>query len=243
MPMHWTSLYDPPPLKALLGKYVDFSALVDGPVRLILGAVDVEQGSMTFFDSRVEEITADHVLASCSLPPFFPWTTIDGRHYWDAGVISNSPLEHVLMKAGANHKDIYVIDLFPGQRRLPSNLGEVITRRDEIAYGERIRRDAQVRELVHDFQALVSEIMMSVDAETAARFRQRSHYIDLMGLDWTSTITRIVRDSHTGEWPAMDYDFSAATIARHKGQGYEIARRRLSRMMSPGRNLERAGGI
>lgn len=233
LPINWTSLYDPAPLKALLEKYVDFTSLRDGPVRLILGAVDVENGSMTFFDSRVDDITADHVLASCSLPPYFPWTTIGGRHYWDAGVISNSPLEHVLMKCGANHKDIYMIDLFPGRRSLPSNLGEVITRKDEITYGERIRRDTQLRELVDDFQALVSDIMRSVDAETAARLRQRPRYIDLMGLDWTSTITRIVRDSETDEWPALDYDFSASTIARHQERGYEIARQRLREKAAP----------
>lgn len=228
LPVQWTSLYDLRPLKKLLTRYIDFKALDTGPVRLIIGAVDVEQGHLTFFDSRVEEITVDHVLASCSLPPIFQWTTIGERHYWDGGLISNSPLEHVLMKCGANHKDIYIIDLFPGERRLPSNLAEVLTRRDEITYGERIRRDAQVRELVHDFQALVGEIMLAVEPERATRLKQRSRYVDLMGLDWTSTITRIVRESEEGEWPALDYDFSVSTVHRHMQRGYELARERLA---------------
>lgn len=227
-PSQWTSLYDASPIKTLLRKYVDFPKLSQSPVRLIIAAVDVDLGELVFFDSRIDELTPDHIVASCSLPPLFPWTTIDGRHYWDGGIISNSPLEHVLRKCGADNKQVLIVDLFPGKRPLPSNLAEVLTRRDEITYGERIRNDGHVRELVHDFQALVAEIMIAVDPDTAARLRQRPRYVHLMGREGTTSITRIVRNGSDQEPPATDYDFSTQTINRHRREGYLSAQRLLA---------------
>lgn len=226
-PFQWTSLYDAEPLSHLLKKYVDFSRLASSPIRLIVGAVDVELGELKFFDSRVDKLTPAHVLASCSLPPIFRWTTIDGRHYWDGGIISNSPLEHVLSTCGADNKDVIIVDLFPGQRPLPTNLAEVVTRCEEITYGERVRNDAQLRELLHDYQALVAEIMASVDPATARRLQERPRYVHLMGRGAATSIIRIVRDGQNRQPPAMDYDFSAQSIARHKQDGYEVAQKHL----------------
>ncbi len=223
-PHQWTSFYDPSPVKDLLRKYVDFSRLRTSPVRLIIGAVDVELGALTLFDSRTDELTAEHILASGSLPPMFPWTTIAGRRYWDGGIISNSPLEHVLMRCGADNKRIIIVDLFPGKRPLPRNLAEVLARRDEITYGERIRNDAQLRELVHEFQSLVSEVLLAVDPDTAARLKERPRYVHLMGEDGKTSITRIVRIGSGREPPATEYDFSRQTIDRHKQEGYLTAK-------------------
>lgn len=227
LPYQWTSLYDLAPLKKLLEKYVDFSRLAASPVRLFVGAVDVELGRLEFFDTKVDRLTPEHIIASCSLPPIFRWTTIGNRHYWDGGIISNSPLEHVLLTCGAENKEVVIVDLFPGRRPLPRNLAEVVTRRDEIIYGERIRNEAEVRELVHDYQALVAEIMLSVEPKTAERLKERPRYIHLMGRGAETSIIRIVREPHGVEPPATDYDFSAETIARHKNHGYETARKLL----------------
>ena len=35
-------------------------------------------------------------MASSPLPPGFPPVEIDGEYYWDGGLFSNTPLEHVL---------------------------------------------------------------------------------------------------------------------------------------------------
>ncbi|MFA7439208.1 patatin-like phospholipase family protein, partial [Castellaniella sp.] len=227
-PAHWTSLYDPTPLRELLSKYVDFSCLGDSPTRLIVSAVEVDRGELVYFDSRVDTLTADHILASCSLPPIFPWTTIDDRHYWDGGIISNSPLEQVLLRCGPDNKQVFIVDLFPGERPLPSNLAEVLSRRDEIIYGERIRNDAHVRELVHEFKGLVDEIMATVEPDVAARLRQRPRYVQLMGRGAASTVTRIVRDGSTKEPLAAHYDFSMQAILRQRHEGYLTALRLLA---------------
>jgi NTE family protein len=38
-------------------------------------------------------IRPEHVMASSALPPGFPPVEIDGEHYWDGGLFSNTPLE------------------------------------------------------------------------------------------------------------------------------------------------------
>src|SRR5690606_18951579 len=87
--------------------------------------------------------------------------------------------------------------------------------------GERIRNDSQIRELAQEFQALVSEIMMTIKHDVAARLQQRPRYVQFMGRHGTTTsITRIVRDGYSRESLAAHYDFSAQTISRLKNEGY-----------------------
>ena len=90
--INWTSFYDPTAIKKLLCKYVDFKTLKTSPIRLLVMAVNIETSDFETFDSYSEHITPDHILASGSLPPSFPWTTINGKHYWDGGIVTNTPL-------------------------------------------------------------------------------------------------------------------------------------------------------
>jgi NTE family protein len=220
----WTSFYDPSPIRQRLAQYVDFASLKTSPVRLLVSAVNVETGALEVFDSYVDDLTPDHILASGSLPPGLPWTTIGGKHYWDGGILSNSPLEQVVERSGAAGKRFYVVDLFPSKKPLPTNLVEVMGRRDEIVYAERIRRDSTEQALLSDFRKLVEGILTRVDAVNAAQIRQWPPYVQLMGGDARMDITRIVRQGVEGEPASKDYDFSRASIAMHIEAGYATAR-------------------
>ncbi len=77
--------------------------------------LDVETSELVMFDSYTEDLSADHIVASGSLPPSFPWTTINGKHYWNGGIVSNSPLEKVVERCGSAGKRVFIIDLFPGK--------------------------------------------------------------------------------------------------------------------------------
>ncbi len=85
------SYYDTAPLRETLERLVDFDLLNDGPVRVSLGAVNIETGNLTYFDSEDTILTPDHVMASGALPPGFPPIEIDGALYWDGGLVSNAP--------------------------------------------------------------------------------------------------------------------------------------------------------
>ena len=56
-------------------------------------------------------------MASGSLPPSFPPTEIEGEHYWDGGLVSNTPLDWVLDSRPGEDTLAFQIDLWsPGAR-------------------------------------------------------------------------------------------------------------------------------
>ncbi|MBB3809863.1 FAD-dependent oxidoreductase [Pseudochelatococcus contaminans] len=230
LPLNWTSYYDTSPMKALLAKYVDFSKLKNGPVRLLVSAVNVTTAELEVFDSYVDDLTPDHILASGSLPPSFPWTEINGKSYWDGGIISNSPLDIVLDRCGPEGKQVYAVDLFASQKPLPQNLIEVRSRLSEIIYSERVRNDIRVREVVSAYRGLIEHVLSHVEEETAARIRQRPYYIQLMGDGAPMKITRFLRVGTQGESSSRDFDFSDFAISENHREGYELARKTLQEL-------------
>jgi NADPH-dependent 2,4-dienoyl-CoA reductase/sulfur reductase-like enzyme/predicted acylesterase/phospholipase RssA len=232
----WTSFYDVSPMRRLITRYVDFKALKSSPVRLLVGAVDVAAGRLEVFDSYVDDLTPDHVLASGSLPPGFPWSMVDGKAYWDGGVVSNSPLDLVTDRIGQGGKQVYIVDLFSGNAPLPGNLMEVLARRDEIVYAERIHNDLRVRELSDAYREMLSYILQGVDPEARRRVEQHPRFIQLMGDEAATYITRFQRPRTPGEPSSRDYDFSSDAIARHQAEGYELVKKTLAgarRLRSP----------
>jgi len=230
----WTSFYDLAPARRLLEQYVDFAALKASPVRLLVSAVNVETAQLEIFDSYVDDFTVDHLLASGSLPPGLPWTTIGNKHYWDGGIVSNSPLDQVVERCGAAGKQVVVVDLFTHDKPLPVNMMEVFARRDEIVYAERIRRAGFERGLLHDARSLIEGILSVVDAATAARIRQLPPYVQVMGAPEAPTITRIVREGAAGEPAARDFDFSLPSILAHIEAGLEAGRKVLPSLHEQG---------
>ncbi len=227
LPASWTSYYDTAPMRELLAKYVDFASLATSPVRLLISAVDVETAALAVFDSYVDEITADHIIASGSLPPGFPWTVIDGKAYWDGGIVSNSPLDLVNERCGPDGKRVFIVDLFSGTSPLPSNMSEVLLRRDEIVYSERVRSDLRHREKVSAYRRLVDRILDRLEPAEAARIRHQPEYIQLMGDGAATRITRFTRNGSDGQTAPLHYDFSARTIRMHLAEGYAVARKTL----------------
>ena len=222
-PYRWTSLYDTAPMKELINRYVDFSTLKNGPIRLLVSAVNVETAELEVFDSYADDLTADHILASGSLPPSFPWTTIKGKHYWDGGIVSNSPLDLVIERCGAAGKRVFVVDLYPSVSPLPKNLVEVSARRDEIVYSERLRRDAFGHDRVREYGRLVEELLEEIEPARARIMRQRPRFIQLMGEIAPPVVLRIVRDADSDETTGRDYDFSSKAVQRNRENGYAAA--------------------
>jgi NTE family protein len=91
-----TSFYDTGILKTTLERLVDFDRINAGRMRFSVGAVNVRTGNLVYFDSESEVIRPEHVMASGALPPGFAAVEIDGEHYWDGRVVSNTPLEWVV---------------------------------------------------------------------------------------------------------------------------------------------------
>lgn len=225
VPTNWTSYYDTAPMKELLAKYVDFAALKTSPVRLLLSAVNVTTAELEVFDSYVDDLTPEHVLASGSLPPGFPWTVVDGKAYWDGGIVSNSPLDLLVDRCGPDGKRVFIVDLFSGTSPLPTNMMEVLLRRDEIVYSERIRSDLHHRETISAYRSLIDHILTRLEPAEMARIKYLPAYIQLMGDGAATTITRFMRQGQDREPASLDYDFSCRTIRSHQAEGYAVARK------------------
>lgn len=220
----WTSLYDPTPLKKTLEQYVDFERLASREIRLILTAVNVETGELEVFDSAEQRITVEHILASGSFPPGLPWTVIDGKPYWDGGLVSNTPIGPVLEKRGGVALKIYLVNLFPKAQRLPTNLLGVLARQKDILYADKTESDLRLCQLQNETLALIQELMAHIDPETARRIQKSGRYQRLVEQACPVAITRFVHEGEAFESESKDYDFSRGTIQGHIRHGYKHAR-------------------
>ena len=94
-----TSFYDTSELKSTLEQLVDFDRINAGEMRFSVGAVNVGTGNFVYFDNKTHKIRPEHVMASGALPPGLPAVEVEGEHYWDGGLVSNTPLQWVLESA------------------------------------------------------------------------------------------------------------------------------------------------
>ena len=133
------SYYDNSPLRTTLERLVDFDRINAGEMRFSVGAVDICSGDFTYFDTTTHRIGAEHVMASGSLPPGFPATEIDGKHYWDGGLVSNTPLQWVLECRPRRDTLALQVDLWNARGVMPKDLIEVEVRQKEIVYSSRNR--------------------------------------------------------------------------------------------------------
>ena len=135
-----TSFYDTGALKSTLESVADFDRInhADG-IRLGVGAVNVRTGNFAYFDSAEIAIRPEHIMASGALPPGFPAVEIDGEHYWDGGLVSNTPLQYVLTKIPRRSRLTFQVNVFHSRGAMPTTLEEVAEREKDIRYSSRTR--------------------------------------------------------------------------------------------------------
>jgi NTE family protein len=103
------SIYDPNPLKKLLNKYLDPKHLAESNRTLKIQYVSLETGELKTADNQSPEII-EYVLASGTMPYYFPPVSINQEHLVDGGVRDITPLSEAF-DAGA--EAIYVIYASP----------------------------------------------------------------------------------------------------------------------------------
>ncbi|TWI66272.1 patatin-like phospholipase [Pseudoduganella lurida] len=155
--LNWTSYCDTAPMLNTLATLLDFDQL-NNPDHMRFGvtATSLNTGGQVTFSNytasnaqkrsgqlraKRAQLTPSHIVASGSLPPGFPATTIDGTDYWDGGLFSNTPVDsllNLLEPEDIETLPIFVVDLFPtdGQAS-PVNLQEVNTRAIALQYQNR----------------------------------------------------------------------------------------------------------
>jgi NTE family protein len=158
-PGKFISYYDISALKGTLERLVDFDRINNArEMRLSVGAVNVRSGQFAYFDSEKITIRPEHVMASAALPPGFPPIEIDGEHYWDGGLFSNTPLQYVLDYSPRRSRLTFQVDVFQAQGRLPRNFDEVNERDNDIRYSSRTQISSNAFRDRHDVRHAINEL-------------------------------------------------------------------------------------
>ncbi|MBL8651345.1 MAG: patatin-like phospholipase family protein [Sphingopyxis sp.] len=210
------SYYDTAPLVATLDRLVDWGRLNDGKVRLSVGAVAVETGNFRYFDTKSERIDARHILASGALPPGLPPIEIDGTWYWDGGLVSNTPLEHVV-EAADEDMLVFQVDLFPARGERPHDLEQAWSREKDIRYSSRTRRisDGLVRRRKE--HRLIDRMLAKLppNVHELPEVRAVRKMVDCKALN----VVQLVHNPLKWQTGARDFEFSRSAVEANWAQG------------------------
>jgi len=225
-----TSFYDTKQLKLTLERLVDFDRLNAGITRFSAGAVNVRTGNFVYFDTATHKIVPEHVMASGALPPGLPAIEIEGEHYWDGGVVSNTPFQWLVTntrEAGELLPDalVFQVDLWSARGAFPRNLAEVATRQKEIQYSSRTRAFTNFIKRLHKVEYSVAtlldqlpeEFKRSEEAKFLASIAQRHAY----------NLVHLIYRPRGYEGDSKDYEFSRPSMQEHWRAGYHDAVRAL----------------
>jgi len=213
-----TSYYDTSPLKATLERLVDFDRLNNDAMRLSVGTVNVRTGNFCYFDTTTHHIGPEHVMASGALPPGFPAVEIDGEHYWDGGLVSNTPLRWIVESEPPRDTLAFQVDLWSARGEFPRNMAHVATRQKEIMYSSRTRAASTRFKEMQCARTAVSRLLEKLPPELA----QSPEAADVRRLAehkvWN--LVQLIYRSKEYEGDSKDYEFSRQSMEDHWRAGY-----------------------
>jgi NTE family protein len=216
------SYYDTAPLKRTLERLVDFDRINDLKCRLSVGAVGVTSGNFRYFDNvefarQGKLIGPEHIMASGALPPGFPAIVIDGEHYWDGGISSNTPLDYVLDAETDRDLLIFQVDLFSARGLVPMTLLEAAEREKDIRYSSRTRMNTDKNRQIHNTRKAVRDLIGKLPDEL-----KNDPSVELLreaSKENTVTVVHLIYKSKNYETSSKDYDFSHVAMVEHWSAG------------------------
>jgi NTE family protein len=255
-PLMVSNWYDTSRLRDTLDDLVDWDKLEHSKTHLIVTATDVATGELARFGNRASRrrrrnpdervvntapLTADHILASGSLPPSFPMTRVGDSYYWDGGLVSNLPLQEAInsleqMGDPDDQREVIAVELFPKKGETPHTIFGVLDRVFELAfcskldldkeftkkYSDNINLAAKIKALLKALESQTGDIRSAADAVQADAAYQRllQHRAITLGV---MTIDELTKETVAG--PA---DCTSWTVDRRIEAGeqstYEIFR-------------------
>jgi NTE family protein len=232
------SYYDTSPLRKTLERLVDFDRINDLKCRLSVGAVGVTSGNLKYFDNvelnkQGKRIGPEHIMASGALPPGFPSIVIDGEHYWDGGIASNTPLDYVLDMETTNDLLIFQVDLFSARGPLPESLLEAAEREKDIRFSSRTRMATDKNRQLHNTRKAVRDLIDKLPDDLKGD--PSATYLREATRENTVTVVHLIYRSKNYETSSKDYDFSHLAMVEH----WEAGIRDVHRSMQRKERLER----
>ena len=214
-----TSYYDTAPLRQTLTEVIDFDLINSKTVRFSVGAVNVVSGNFVFFDNQTDTIVPEHVMASGALPPGFPMVKIGTEYFWDGGVVSNTPLQHLLAQDDNLNSLVFQVDLFSARGPLPRTIQDVMGREKDIVYSSRTRQVTDMFARLQRWKTRAYEALVKVP-EAELSDEQRAMRDKLADLP-QATILQLIYQRKNYESNTRDYEFSADSMHEHWKSGHE----------------------
>jgi len=216
------SYYDTAPLRATLERLVDFDRINDLKTRLSVGAVSVTTGNFKYFDNFEfkklgKKIGPEHIMASGALPPGFPSIVIEGEHFWDGGVASNTPLDFVLDAEITNDLLIFQVDLFSARGPLPVSLLDAAEREKDIRFSSRTRINTDKNRQIHNARKAVRDLIGKLPDHL--KNDPSVEFLREAAKENTVTVVHLIYRSKNYESSSKDYDFSHIGMVEHWGAG------------------------
>lgn len=225
------AFYDTSPLIETLDSLIDFDLINQGPTRLSVGAVEIESANFRYFDSAQLKnrggIDARHIAASGALPPGFPPVEIEGRHYWDGGLVSNTPLQWIMDRR--DHREdicVFQVDLFSASGRMPRDMLEAAAREKEIRFSSRTRLNTQIAREQEKMRKALKRVMAKLPQELG----NDPDVQYLLGEQdgGGTTVVHLIYQRRGYETSTMDYEFSRITMEDHWRAGYDDVKETLA---------------
>jgi NTE family protein len=223
--MEATSFYDAADLKRTLERLVDFDRINAGDTRLSVGAVNVRTGNFVYFDTTTHIIRAEHVMASGALPPGFPAIEIEGEHYWDGGLVSNTPLQWVVESEPRRDILAFQVDLWNARGEFPRNILEVMTREKEVRYSSRTRAGTDQFKHIQKTRRAVADLLEMLPEHL--RHSPQAKLLSTVADRKVYSIIHLIYRAKDYEGHSKDYEFSRLSMEEHWRAGYHDARRTL----------------
>jgi NTE family protein len=216
------SYYDTAPLRKTLEHLVDFDRINDLKTRLSVGAVNITTGNFCYFDNFEfkklgKKIGPEHIMASGALPPGFPSIEIEGQHYWDGGISSNTPLDYVLDEDTTDDLLIFQVDLFSARGSLPATLLEAAEREKDIRFSSRTRMNTDKNKQVHNARRALRDLIGKLPENL--RNDPSVEILRQAAKENTVTVVHLIYRSKNYESSSKDYDFSHVGMVEHWGAG------------------------
>lgn len=213
-----TSFYDTAPLKASLERFVDFDRINgDDDVRLSIGATNVTNGNFRYFDSTRDRIRPEHVMASGALPPAFPAVEVDGEPYWDGGLVSNTPLDHVLGSTPRRDSLVFQVDLWSARGEPPRTLMDVLERQKDVQFSSRTRFGTDSVARLQKLRNAIGELLREVPKERLAP--ELLDALEPWICDRVFNIVHLIYQAKPYEEQFKDYAFGYGTMQEHWAAG------------------------
>ena len=222
-----TSYYDTAPLRASLLELVDFDRINDKKIRFAVGAVNVLSGNFIYFDNAHDEIVPEHVMASGALPPALPMVKIGTDHFWDGGIVSNTPLQHLLDQEDNLNSLVFQVDLFSARGVLPRDIQDVLARHKDIMYSSRTRHNTDVYRRTHNLKVGLYKALSKISEDQLSE-EERELKRGLGNLPEIA-ILQLIYQQKAYEGDSKDHEFSGTSMREHWTSGYEDTKRTLKR--------------